>query len=123
MALSNMFSAARDKIRELVWGDRTRVVVSVEGVAVPDPRDTSVPADIITYPGDRVVCDGPGQHIVAEALFTIKRGDDSSDINRQFVWFQAPPEVGTPMLKIRCQHCDGRWCSSGMHLHFKGGWR
>lgn len=121
-SLGNMFHGAREKIKELVWG-APRVTLAVASIARPDPPDPDREEGMMCRAGDDVVCDGPEQHLIATACEDIAIGDTSERINEQFHWFQAPPALGTEFLKIACAHCDGRWVSSGMHLHFKGGWR
>lgn len=119
-SVSNMFEKAREMVAR--WGKRP-VRIATERTGCPDPRDTSVPPGVMAYTGEDVVCDGPEQHVVATAVEDIAVGDPSDGVLQQFYWFQAPPELGTDILKIKCAKCDGRWVSSGMHLHFKGGWR
>jgi len=119
-SISSMFSKARDKIEEMVWGaPRVRLLV----VDCPDPVDPNREPGFMCRAGEDVVCDGPDQHVIATAVEDIKLGDDSDKVNEQFYWFQAPPQVGEQLMKIECTQCKGRWVSSGMHLHFKGGWR
>lgn len=120
-----MFSRLREAIDDLVWPNRPRPRMGLAEIACPDPADPSAEPGIMCRPGEDVVCDGPEQHIICTACDTIEMGEtpDPGKVHEQFFWFQPPPAVGTKFLDIKCNQCDGRWVSSGMHLHFKGGWR
>lgn len=126
-SIGGMFTKLRDAL--LFWPQRKfeaeqpEIRIGVAGFPCPDPKDPAAKPGIMCDPGEYIRCDGPERHIVAVAHERIKIGDPSSRVNEQFVWFQAPPKIGTPMAEIRCQYCDGRWVADGMHLHFKGGWR
>lgn len=120
------FGAMFSKVREAIkgWGStEPRVRLEIASVACPDPVDPNREPGFMCRAGEDVVCDGNWPHVICTAVEDIEIGTNSGRINEQFYWFQAPPEVGTDFLKIKCSICGGRWVSSGMHLHFKGGWR
>ena len=121
-SISNMFAGARARLSRLVWG-APRADVGLDTFACPDPVDPTREVGWMCRAGEDIVCDGVGQHVICTAVEDIPYGSDSAKVNEQFYWFQAPPAIGTAMLEIACQHCGGRWVSSGMHLHFRKGWR